>query len=40
MLVQGSSWDACLAIITTNSFDRKGKQERQTEVYLGAPETL
>ncbi len=29
MPVQGSSWDAFLAIITANSFDRKGKQERK-----------
>ena len=29
MLVQGSSWDACLAIITTNSFDWNGKQEKE-----------
>lgn len=27
MLLQGSSWHACLAIIASNSFDRKGKQE-------------
>lgn len=27
MPVQGSSWEVCFAIITTNSFDRKGKQE-------------
>lgn len=41
MLAQGSSWDACLVIITTNSFDRKGKQEREAHLYVpGAPKTL
>lgn len=43
MLVQGSSWDECLAIITTNSFDQKRKQEGEREACLyvpGASETL
>lgn len=42
MLVQGSSWSACPAIITTNSLDRKRKQEMEREAHLcvpGAPET-
>lgn len=29
-----------LAIITTNSFDQKGKQEREREAYLWVPGVL
>lgn len=43
MVAQGSSWDACLAIITTNSLIGMGNRIGEGEGHLcvpGAPKTL
>lgn len=40
MRVRGSSWDACLAIITPNSSDQKGKQEGESEAHPCVPGAL
>lgn len=42
-MLQSSSWDFGSAVTATNSFDWKGKQEREWEVRLcppGAPHAL